>query len=221
MSMGLAGRKIGMTRIFKEQGDATPVTVIQVEPNHVTQIKTEEIDGYNAVQVTTGKRRASRVTQPMAGHFAKAKVKPGRGTWEFRVSADQLSAYELGKAVTVDLFTVGELVDVCSYSKGKGFQGVVKRHGFKTQDASHGNSLSHRAVGSTGQNQTPGRVFKNKKMPGQMGNKQVTVQNQEVVLVDLERGLLLVKGVVPGANGSDVIVKPAIKAKKAKSAARK
>lgn len=212
MSIGLVGRKIGMTRIFKEDGDSVPVTVVEVQPNHVTQIKTTETDGYNAIQVTTGKRRASRVTKPMAGHFAKAKVEAGRGTWEFRLTAEEIANYELGSEVKLDTFTDGQLVDVTAKSKGKGFQGGVKRHNFRTQDATHGNSLAHRALGSTGQCQTPGRVFKGKKMAGQMGNVRKTVQNQELVQVDADRKLLLIKGNVPGGNGSDVIVRPAVKA---------
>jgi len=212
MSIGLVGRKIGMTRIFKEDGDSVPVTVVEVEPNHVTQIKTTETDGYNAIQVTTGKRRASRVTKPMAGHFAKAKVEAGRGAWEFRLSAEEVANYELGCEVKLDTFSSGQLVDVTSKSKGKGFQGTVKRYNFRMQDASHGNSLSHRALGSTGQCQTPGRVFKGKKMAGQMGNVRKTVQSQELVRVDTDKNLLLIKGNVPGGNGCDVMIRPAIKA---------
>lgn len=215
MTIGLVGRKIGMTRIFKEDGDSVPVTVVEVETNHITQIKTEENDGYRAIQVTTGKRRASRVTKPMKGHFAKAKVEPGRGTWEFRIPANDQTEFEVGKELKVDLFSEGQLVDVTAKSKGKGFQGGVKRHNFKTQDASHGNSLSHRAIGSTGMCQTPGKVQKGKKMAGQMGNVTNTVRCQELVVVDLEKGLLLIKGTVPGGNGSNVIIRPSRKTKAA------
>lgn len=208
MTMGIVGRKCGMTRVFTEAGDSIPVTVIEVEPNIITQIKTAENDGYDAIQVTTGSRRASRVTKPLAGHFAKASVAAGRGLYEFRISGEDKA---VGDEIKVDIFTEGEKVDVTATSKGKGFQGAIKRHNFSRQDMTHGNSLSHRSAGSIGQNQTPGRVFKGKKMAGQMGNKQVTVQSQEVVRVDAERGLILVKGTVPGAPGGDVIVKPAVK----------
>jgi large subunit ribosomal protein L3 len=210
MAMGLVGQKIGMTRVFTEAGESIPVTVIGVEPNLVTQVKTEDNDGYFAVQVTTGTCKKSRLTRPMGGHYAKAKVEPGRGVWEFRLN--DVEGLELASEFHADLFKEGQLVDVSAVSKGKGFAGVVKRHNFAMQDATHGNSLSHRAHGSTGQNQSPGRVFKGKKMAGQMGNKACTVQNQTVVRVDKERGFLLIKGVVPGAPGSNVIVRPAVKA---------
>lgn len=210
MAIGVVGRKCGMTRVFAEDGSSIPVTVIEVSPNRVTQVRTEETDGYQAVQVTTGERRASRVTRPAAGHFAKAGVEAGRGVWEFRAEPGELAA---GGAVTVEIFEAGQIVDVTGISKGKGFQGVVKRWNFRTQDATHGNSLSHRAPGSIGQNQTPGRVFKGKKMAGHMGAERVTVQNLEVVRVDAEKNLLLIKGAVPGATGADVIVRPAVKAK--------
>lgn len=213
MPIGLVGQKIGMTRVFKDTGDSVPVTVVQVEPNRITQIKTPDNDGYSAVQITTGKRRKSRVTKPMAGHFAKAKVEPGRGTWEFRLNNNEQTAYEVGAELKVDLFTQGQLVDVTATSKGKGFQGCIRKYHFKQQDVSHGNSRTTRAPGSMGQNQTPGKVAKGKKMAGHMGAKQVTVQSQELVSVDSERGLLLIRGNVPGANGSDVIVQPAVKAK--------
>ncbi len=211
MSIGLVGKKLGMTRVFSDDGVSRPVTVVQVESNYVTQRKTEETDGYSAIQVTTGKRRASRVTKPMAGHFAKANVEPGRGTWEFRLTADEVAQYETGAQLGVDLFSEGQLVDVTATSKGKGFQGVIRRYNFKQQDVSHGNSLTTRAVGSTGQNQTPGRVMPGKKMPGQMGNKRVTVQSQKLVSVDRKRGLLLINGTIPGATGGNVIVQPAVK----------
>ena len=209
MSLGLVGRKVGMTRVFSDDGVSIPVTVIEVEPNRVAQIKTVESDGYAAIQVVTGTRRASRVTRPMAGHYKRAGVEPGRGAWEFRV--DSVDDIELGSEFKVDVFEQGQIVDVTGISKGKGFQGGVKRHNFRMQDATHGNSLSHRALGSTGQNQTPGRVFKGKKMAGQMGAQRVTTQNLEVVRVDAERNLLLIRGSVPGASSGDVIVRPAVK----------
>lgn len=208
--IGLVGRKIGMTRVFTEDGVSIPVTVIEVEANRVTQVKTLETDGYCAIQVTTGTKKASRVTKPEAGHFVKAGVEAGRGLWEFRTQSEQ--EYALGQEIKVDIFTDVKKVDVTGTSKGKGFAGTVKRWNFRTQDATHGNSLSHRVPGSIGQNQTPGRVFKGKKMAGQLGNERVTVQSLELVRVDAERNLLLVKGAVPGATGSNVIVKPAIKA---------
>ncbi|MFY0676390.1 MAG: 50S ribosomal protein L3 [Neptuniibacter sp.] len=210
MSVGLIGRKAGMTRVFTEDGVSVPVTVIEVEPNRVTAVKTEETDGYTAVQVTTGSKKANRLSKPDAGNFAKAGVEAGRGLWEFRLSGgDEVN---VGEELTVARFEAGQKVDVTGQSKGKGFQGGVKRWNFAMQDATHGNSLSHRAPGSIGQCQTPGRVWKGKKMAGQMGNAQVTVQTLEVVRVDAERNLLLIKGAVPGATGGDVIVKPAVKA---------
>ncbi|MBL4763372.1 MAG: 50S ribosomal protein L3 [Gammaproteobacteria bacterium] len=212
MTIGLVGRKVGMTRVFTDEGDSLPVTAIEVDPNRVTQIRTVETDGYRAVQVTTGTRRASRVTKAMAGHFAKAGVEAGRGCWEFRLNDGEGEDLELGSEVKVDIFVEGQIVDVSGVSKGKGFQGGVKRHNFQMQDATHGNSVSHRAHGSTGQCQTPGRVFKGKKMAGQMGNVNTTTQRLKVVAVDVERNLLLVKGPVPGAPGGNVIVKPSVKA---------
>ena len=211
MSIGLVGRKCGMTRIFTESGEAIPVTVVHVEPNTITQVKSETTDGYTAVQLTAGVKKRNRLTMPLAGHFAKAKVEPGRGLWEFRVSNDQLAELNVGDQLTVSSFEAGQIIDVTGTSKGKGFAGTVKRYNFKMQDATHGNSVSHRAPGSTGQNQTPGRVFKGKKMAGQMGNKRVTMQGLEVVRVDAEKGLLLIKGGVPGAPGGDLIVKPTTK----------
>lgn len=211
MAIGLIGRKLGMSRIFTETGNTIPVTVIEVLPNRITQIKTQEKEGYNAIQITTGSKRASRVNKPSAGHFAKANAEAGRGLWEFRV--DDASNYAIGQDVTVDLFEVGQRVDVIGTSKGKGFQGAVKRHNFRTQDATHGNSVSHRAPGSIGQNQTPGRVFKGKKMAGHMGAKRCTMQNIEVVRVDKDRQLLLVRGAVPGSKSGDVIIKLSVKAK--------
>ncbi len=210
MTIGVVGRKAGMTRIFTEDGASIPVSVIEVSPNRITQIKTVETDGYQAIQVTTGTRRANRVNKPMAGHFAKAGVEAGRGLWEFRV--EDLGDLQVGGEIGVDLFEEGQKVDVRGRSIGKGFQGGVKRHNFSMQDATHGNSISHRSNGSIGMCQTPGRVIKGKKMSGHMGDVKVTTQNLELVRVDAERGLLLVKGSIPGAKGGDVIVQPAVKA---------
>lgn len=211
MSIGLVGRKSGMTRVFTEEGTSVPVTVVEVQPNRVTQVKTPDVDGYSAIQVTTGSRRASRVTKGMAGHFAKASTEAGSGLWELRT--DETAEIEMGSEIKVDQFEVGQMVDVTGTSKGKGFQGGVKRHNFQMQDATHGNSLSHRAPGSIGQCQTPGRVWKGKKMAGQMGNVRHTTQSLEVVRVDMENNLLLIKGALPGATGSNVIVRPAVKTK--------
>lgn len=213
MAIGIVGRKAGMTRIFTEDGASVPVTVIEVEPNRVTQVRTTDSDGYTAIQVTAGSRKASRVNKPMGGHFAKAGVEAGRGLWEFRLDDYEGEVPEVGGSVDVSIFQDGQKVDVRGTSKGRGFQGGVKRHNFRTQDATHGNSLSHRAPGSIGQCQTPGRVFKGKKMAGHMGDEKVCTQNLEVVRVDAERNLLLVKGAVPGARGGDVVVTPAIKLK--------
>ena len=213
MSIGLVGRKSGMTRIFTEEGTSIPVTVVEVQPNRVTQIKTPETDGYTAIQVTTGSRRASRVTKGMAGHFAKANTEAGTGLWEFRAEGADIADLTTGSEIKVDLFAEGQMVDVTGTSKGKGFQGGVKRHNFQMQDATHGNSLSHRAPGSIGQCQTPGRVWKGKKMAGQMGNERSTTQSLKIVRVDLENNLLLIKGALPGATGSNVVVRPAVKAK--------
>jgi large subunit ribosomal protein L3 len=210
MSIGLVGRKSGMTRVFTEEGVSIPVTVVEVQPNRITQIKTPETDGYSAIQVTTGSRRASRVSKAAAGHYAKANTEAGDGLWEFRTEGSTLEL-AMGGEIKVDLFAVGQKVDVTGTSKGKGFQGAIKRHNFSMQDATHGNSLSHRAPGSIGQCQTPGRVWKGKKMAGQMGNVQKTTQTLEVVRVDLEHNLLLIKGAVPGATGSNVVVRPAVK----------
>ena len=213
MTIGIIGRKAGMTRIFTEDGASIPVTVIAIEPNRVTQVKTVENDGYRALQVTTGSRRPSRVTRPMAGHFAKAGSEAGRGLWEFRLADGEGESIEVGSEIGLDMFEAGQDVDVCGTSIGKGYAGVIKRHNFRTQDATHGNSLSHRAPGSIGQCQTPGRVVKGRRMAGHMGNVRRTTQNIEVVRVDTERNLLLVKGSVPGARGGDVIVRPAVKAR--------
>ena len=209
MSLGLVGRKCGMTRVFTEAGVSIPVTVVHVETNTVTQVKTAETDGYSAVQVTTGLKKRSNVNKPLTGHFAKASVEPGRGLWEFTVEADK--AQEVGSSFDATIFEAGQKVDVRGVSKGKGFQGGVKRHNFAMQDATHGNSVSHRAHGSTGQNQTPGRVFKNKRMAGHMGSENVTIQSIEVVRVDAENGILLLKGGIPGAVGGNIIVSPAVK----------
>jgi large subunit ribosomal protein L3 len=200
-----------MTRIFTEDGVSVPVTVIEMEPNRVTSIKTVETDGYAAVQVTTGSKKANRLSKPEAGHFAKAGVEAGRGLWEFRLNGDE--EINVGDSLTVERFEAGQKIDVTGQSKGKGFQGGVKRWNFRTQDMTHGNSVSHRAPGSIGQCQTPGRVFKGKKMAGHMGDERCTVQTLEVVRVDAERNLLIVKGAIPGATGGDVIVKPAVKAR--------
>lgn len=214
MTIGLVGRKCGMTRVFTEDGVSVPVTVIEVLPNRVTQIKNIDTDGYNAIQVTTGARKRSRVNKPQAGHFAKAGVEPGRGLWEFRIADGKNVAENIvvGSELKVDLFTVGQLVDVTSKSKGKGFAGTIKRHHFAGQDATHGNSLSHRVPGSIGQRQSPGKVFKGKKMSGHLGDKQRTIQLQKIVKLDLERNLVLVRGCVPGAPGSDVVISPSVKA---------
>lgn len=211
MSIGLVGRKSGMTRVFTEEGTSVPVTVVEVQPNRVTQVKTPDVDGYSAIQVTTGSRRASRVTKGMAGHFAKASTEAGTGLWELRT--EDTAELEMGSEIKVDQFEVGQMVDVTGTSKGKGFQGGVKRHNFQMQDATHGNSLSHRAPGSIGQCQTPGRVWKGKKMAGQMGNVKHTTQSLEVIRVDMENNLLLIKGALPGATGSNVIVRPSVKSK--------
>lgn len=211
MTIGIVGRKSGMTRIFTDDGSSIPVTVIEASPNRITQVKNEETDGYCAVQVTVGSRRASRVTKASAGHFAKAETESGSGLWELRNDANE--EFAVGGQITVEAFEAGQIIDVTGSSKGKGFQGVIKRWNFSMQDATHGNSLSHRAPGSIGQCQTPGRVFKGKKMSGHMGAERVTTQNLEIVKVDVERNLLLIKGAVPGAPGGDVIIRPAVKAR--------
>lgn len=213
MAIGLIGRKAGMTRLFTEEGISIPVTLIEVEPNRVSQVKTEETDGYRALQVTVGSRRASRVTKPMAGHFAKAGVAAGRGLWEFRLAEGEGTEIGVGTELKVDLFEVGQKVDVTGTTIGKGFAGAIKRHHFRSQRATHGNSLSHRAPGSIGQNQSPGRVFKGKKMAGHLGAAQRCTQNLEVIRVDVERNLLAIKGSVPGAKGGDVMIRPAVKAR--------
>lgn len=210
-SLGIVGRKAGMSRMFTEDGKAVPVTLIEATPNRITQIKTVETDGYSAVQVTAGVKRASLLTKPATGHLAKAKVEAGRGLWELRVEADQIGGFEVGGEIKADIFSEGQVVDVQGVTKGKGFQGTIKRWNFKMGDATHGNSLSHRAPGSIGQRQTPGRVFPGKKMAGHMGHVTQTTQNLRVVKVDAERGLIAVRGAVPGAPGGDVIVRPTSK----------
>ena len=210
-NIGIVGRKAGMSRIFTEDGRSIPVTVIEASPNRITQIKTVENDGYTAVQVTAGTKRAALVNKPLSGHFAKAKVEAGRGLWEFRIADEDAGNYEVGGEIKADIFEVGQLVDVAGVTKGKGFQGTIKRWNFKMGDATHGNSLSHRSPGSIGQRQTPGRVFPGKKMSGHMGAERQSMQNLEVVKVDAERGLIAVKGSVPGAPGGDVVVRPTSK----------
>ncbi|MES1931189.1 50S ribosomal protein L3 [Salinisphaera shabanensis T35B1] len=232
MAIGLVGRKRGMSRVFDENGVSVPVTVVEVEPNRVVQMKDRDSDGYRAIQVTTGARRASRVTKAAAGHFKKAGVEAGRGLWEFRVEGDwptvpvaapqpteegeqaaEAEQVELavGGQLTVSLFAEGQIVDVVGRSIGKGYGGVIKRHNFRSQRMTHGNSKAHRAPGSIGQNQSPGHVFKGKKMAGQLGNARTTVQNLRVVRVDAERNLILIEGGVPGAKGGDVVISPAVK----------
>ena len=213
MAIGLVGRKMGMTRVFTEGGVSIPVTVLAVEPNRITQIKNLETDGYQAVQITTGLKKASRVLKPIAGIFAKAKVEPGVGLWELELDAAEIQTLSIGGELTIDRFSVGQKVDVAGISKGKGFAGTVKRYNFRTQDATHGNSRSHRSLGSTGQNQTPGRVFKGKKMPGHMGDEKVSVQNLEIIKLDLGRNLMLVKGAVPGAENGIIFIRSAVKVK--------
>ena len=220
MTVGLVGRKCGMTRVFTEDGESIPVTVIEAQPNRITQVKTVDVDGYRALQVTAGSKKPSRVSRPAAGHFAAAKVEAGDLITEFRLEADEQpeeGEYAQGQEIKVDLFAAGQKVDVVGTTIGKGFAGTVKRHNFRTQDATHGNSLAHRAPGSIGQNQTPGRVFKGKKMSGHMGNVRRTAQNLEVVRVDAENNLLLIKGAVPGHSGGSVLVRPAVKSRGAAS----
>ena len=210
-SLGIVGRKAGMSRMFTEDGKSIPVTLIEATPNRITQVKTIATDGYSAVQVTAGVKRASLLNKPATGHLAKAKVEAGRGLWELRVEADQIGGYEVGGEIKADIFSEGQIVDVQGVTKGKGFQGTIKRWNFAMGDATHGNSLSHRSPGSIGQRQTPGRVFPGKKMSGHMGDVTQTTQNLQVVKVDAERGLIAVRGAVPGAPGGDVIVRPTSK----------
>ena len=212
MSLGFVGRKVGMTRIFAEDGASIPVTVLDVSNNRVTQVKTPAIDGYAAIQVAFGKRRASRVSKPLAGHLAKAGVESGHVLKEFRIETEQLASFKAGDQVAATIFAEGQKVDVTGNSIGKGFQGAIKRHNFSSNRASHGNSLSHNAPGSIGMAQDPGRVFPGKRMAGHMGDVQCTMQGLTIVRVDVERQLLLVRGAVPGAKGADVVVRPAVKA---------
>ncbi len=211
MSMGLIGRKCGMTRVFKDDGSSVPVTVLQIDTNRVTQVKNIERDGYRALQITAGEKKSSKVNKAMAGHYASSETLAGRGLWEFRLDDGEGEDLQPGAELSVELFENGQVVDVQGVSKGKGFAGGVKRHNFQMQDATHGNSISHRAPGSIGQCQTPGRVFKGKKMAGHMGAVNVTTQNLMIHAVDKERNLILVKGAVPGAKGGDVIITPAMK----------
>ena len=210
MAIGLVGRKAGMTRVFTDEGNSVPVTVIEATPNRITQIKTGETDGYSAIQVTAGDAKQNRVSKPLAGHYAKANTGAGRGLWEFR--SEELEELAVGGELTVEQFEEGQKIDVRGVSKGKGYAGTIKRWNFRGQDNTHGNSISHRAPGSIGQCQTPGRVFKGKKMSGHMGAARVTTQNLEVVRVDVEKNLLLVKGAVPGPAGGDVFIRPSVKA---------
>lgn len=213
MSIGLVGRKCGMSRVFTDDGRSVPVTLIEATPNRVTQVKTTEIDGYNAVQVTAGTKRAALINKPLAGHYAKAKVEAGRGLWEFRCEAEELAKFSVGGELKADeVFAVGQIVDVAGITKGKGFQGTIKKYNFTMGDATHGNSLSHRSPGSIGQRQTPGRVFPGKKMAGHMGAVRRSAMNLEVVKIDSERHLIAIKGSVPGASGGNVIIRPAVKA---------
>lgn len=216
MSLGLIGRKVGMTRIFTDEGASIPVTVLEVIPNRVTQVKTVATDGYTGLQVAYGERRASRINKALTGHYAKAGVAAGAGIKEFNVAEDVLANFQVGGNVTVDIFSAGQLVDVTGTSIGKGFAGAIKRHNFSSNRASHGNSRSHNVPGSIGMAQDPGRVFPGKRMPGHLGDAKVTTQNLEIVRVDVERNLLLIKGSVPGSKGGNVVVRPAIKAKGAK-----
>ena len=210
-SLGIVGRKAGMSRVFTEDGKSIPVTLIEATPNRITQVKTVETDGYSAVQVTVGVKRAALINKPESGHLAKAKVEAGRGLWELRVQDDKIADFQVGGEIRADIFEVGQVVDVQGITKGKGFQGTIKRWNFTMGDATHGNSLSHRSPGSIGQRQTPGRVFPGKKMSGHMGHVNVTTQNLEVVRVDAERNLLLLKGAVPGPAGGDVYIRPSVK----------
>jgi large subunit ribosomal protein L3 len=216
MAIGLIGEKCGMTRFFGADGAMLPVTVIKVEPNRIVQIKDQAKDGYCAVQVTYGSSKVSKVNKAQLGHYAKAKTEAGKCLWEFRVAVNEVADYQIGTVFTVDMFKAGDMIDVQGTSKGKGFAGVIKRYHFAAQDATHGNSLSHRAPGSIGQRQTPGRVFPGKKMAGHMGDRTCTVLSQQILHIDLERNLILVKGGIPGADNSRVVIRPAVKARKAK-----
>jgi len=211
MAIGLVGRKVGMSRVFQDTGESSPVTVLEITSNRIAQVKSVDKEGYSAVQLTTGARRPGRVSKAMAGHFSKAGVEAGRGVWEFRATEEEIGELTAGSEISVGIFEAGQIVDVQATSKGKGFAGGIKRHGFGGLRATHGVSVSHRSLGSTGQNQTPGRVFPGKKMAGQMGDVKVTQQNLQVVRVDEERNMILVKGSIPGSRGTDVIIRPAIK----------
>jgi large subunit ribosomal protein L3 len=211
MSIGLIGRKCGMTRVFSEDGSSTPVTVLQIDSNRVTQVKSLDNDGYRAIQIAVGDKKSSKVNKAMAGHYAAANVTAGRGLWEFRLADGEGEDLSAGSELPLSTFTAGQIVDVCGTSIGKGFAGGIKRHNFGMQDATHGNSRSHRVLGSIGQCQTPGRVFKGKKMAGHMGAVKTTVQNLTIHSVDIERNLILVTGSVPGAKGGDVIIRAASK----------
>ena len=218
VTVGLVGKKIGMTRVFLEEGDSVAVTVLEVEPNRITLVKNEVDNGYSSIQVTTGEGNQKKIAKPELGHFAKAKVGVGRGLWEFRVTNKEVEQYEVGGEYSIDTFEKGQKIDVRGISKGKGFAGTIKRWNFRGQDNTHGNSISHRAPGSIGQCQTPGRVFKGKKMSGHMGAVNVTVQNLEIVQLDQEKNLMLVRGSVPGSAGGDVLIKPAVKASQVEEA---
>jgi len=213
MPIGLIGQKRGMTRVFTEDGVSIPVTVVEITPNRVTQVKTTDAEGYRAIQVTTGDCKLSRITKPVAGHYSKAGVQPGRGLWEFRLTDNENIDLAIGNELTVSMFTTGQMVDVVGTSKGRGFAGVIRRHNFRSGRASHGNSLAHNKPGSIGQNQTPGRVFKGKKMAGHMGDERVTVQNLQIVQVHESRNVLLIKGAIPGAAGGDVVITSSCKNK--------
>ena len=211
MSLGLIGTKQGMTRLFTPEGDSYAVSVVSVDPNTVTQIKTDEVDGYNSVQVTTGAKKEKHVTKPLSGHYKKGSINPGEGLWEFKVNSEEIENLEIGSQLNIDIFEEGQKIDVQGKSKGKGFAGTVKRWNFKMQDATHGNSISHRAPGSIGQCQTPGKVWKGKKMSGHMGDVKKTIQNLKIASIDVENNLLLIKGAIPGPTGSNVVLKPAVK----------
>lgn len=211
MSLGLIGTKQGMTRLFTPEGDSYAVSVVSVDPNTVTQIKTDSVDGYNSVQVTTGLKKEKHVSKPLSGHYKKGSINPGDGLWEFKVNSEEIENLEIGSQLNIDIFEEGQKIDVQGKSKGKGFAGTVKRWNFKMQDATHGNSISHRAPGSIGQCQTPGKVWKGKKMSGHMGDVKKTIQNLKIAAIDVENNLLLIKGAIPGPTGSNVVLKPAVK----------
>ena len=211
MSIGLVGKKQGMTRLFTPEGDSFAVSVVSVDPNTITQIKSEEVDGYSSIQVTTGQKKEKHISKPLSGHYKKGSINPGYGLWEFKVNSEDIENLEVGSQLNIDMFEEGQKVDVQGKSKGKGFAGTVKRWNFKMQDATHGNSISHRAPGSIGQCQTPGKVWKGKKMSGHMGDEKKTIQNLKIASIDIENNLLLIKGAIPGPTGSSVVLKPAIK----------